>query len=53
MPPSLVGAYNLLPPTHVPYFYMMISYVMARALLLVESNVLGGGGAQTKKIQLL
>ena len=43
-PSSLVGAY-LHTPTHVPYFfYIMVYYVMARALKL------GGGGAQAEKI---
>ena len=31
-PPSLVGAYYLHPQTHEPYFYIMIYYVMTRAL---------------------
>ena len=31
-PSSLMGAYLLHPQTHVPYFYMMIYYVMPRAL---------------------
>ena len=40
-PPSLVGAYYLHTQTHVQYFYIMSYYVMARALLLGEHNVLG------------
>ena len=39
-----MGAYYLQPQTHVPYFYIMIYYVMARARLLGHHNILGGGG---------
>ena len=32
------------PQTHLPYFYIMIYYVMARALLLESAKLTGGGG---------
>ena len=31
-PPSLVGAYYLQPQMHVEYFYIIMNYVMTRAL---------------------
>ena len=50
-PPSLKGAYYLHPQTQVPYFYIPIYYVMARALL-TGGRILYWGEAQTEKIQI-